>query len=264
MKCLVAARTVLVSYGDGADLVEQIQVDEQALKDALIVAIANTHPERPYDVSDAQYKAVRSFLCDFGSIFTLNYDLLLYWARNVIVEPLHFKTDDGFRRESKWAGFGTNQQFHFLHGGLHIFDSSDGVKKHTFEGGGSIIDQVRENLNVGRFPLFVSEPTAQRKLNRIEHNPYLNYCYRGLSKINGTVVILGHSIDENDKHIFDAIRKSSVTQIFVSLYGDEESDGNIRSKANAMAFLSVGGRSVEFFDANIAPVWEMGQPNETP
>lgn len=264
MRCLVAARIVLESYGDGARFVEQIQVDEQALKAALITAISNTHPEKPHDVSDAQYGAVQSFLCNFGNIFTLNYDLLLYWARNVNVAPLQFKTDDGFRRESKWVGFGTNQQVHFLHGGLHIFDSPDGVKKHTFERGGSIVDQVRENLNTGKFPLFVAEPTAQRKLMRIEHNPYLSYCYRALSKINGTVVIFGHSIDENDKHIFDAVKNGSASQIFVSLYGDEESEANVRSKANAIAFLSGAGRVVEFFDAMTAPVWEMDQTNGIP
>lgn len=254
MKSLVSARTVLESYGNQDDLIAQIRVDEQGLKDALITAIAHTHPERPWDVTNAQYGAVRSFLCNFASIFTLNYDLLLYWARNVEVAP-QFRTDDGFRRDSKWVGHGTGQQVHFLHGGLHIFDSVNGVKKHTFDGGGGIIDQVRDNLNEGRFPLFVSEPTSQRKLARIEHNPYLNFCYRALSRLNGTVFILGHSIDENDKHIFDGLKSSSVSQIFVSLFGEEESPENIRSKANAMAFLSGGGRVVEFFDSATAPVW---------
>ena len=254
MKCLVSARTVLESYGGEEHLIEQIRVDEQGLKDALIAAIAHTHPERPWDITYAQYGAVRSFLCNFASIFTLNYDLLLYWARNVEVAP-QFRTDDGFRRDSKWVGHGTSQQVHFLHGGLHIFDSVSGVKKHTFDGAGGIIDQVRDNLNEGRFPLFVSEPTSQRKLARIEHNPYLNFCYRALSRLNGTVFILGHSIDENDKHIFDGLKSSSASQIFVSLFGDEESPQNIRSKANAIAFLSGGGRVVEFFDAATVSVW---------
>lgn len=245
---------MLDSYGGEEHLIEQIRVDEQGLKDALIAAIAHTHPERPWDFTYAQYGAVRSFLCNFASIFTLNYDLLLYWARNVEV-ALRFRTDDGFRRDSKWVGHGTSQQVHFLHGGLHIFDSVNGVKKHTFDGGRGIIDQVRENLNEGRFPLFVSEPTSQRKLARIEHNPYLNFCYRALSRLNGSDFILGHSIDENDKHIFDGLKSSSVSQIFVSLFGEEESPQNIRSKSNAIAFLSGGGRVVEFFDAATVSVW---------
>jgi hypothetical protein len=255
MKTLVSARTVLESYGNQEGLIAQIRVDEQGLKDALIAAIANTHPGRPWDVTNAQYGAVQSFLCRFSSVFTLNYDLLLYWARNVDI-GLQYRTDDGFRRDSKWIGYGTGQEVHFLHGGLHIFDSGSGVKKHTFDAGGGIIDQVRNNLNDGRFPLFVSEPTSQRKLARIEHNPYLNFCYRALSRLNGTVFILGHSIDENDKHIFDALKSSSATQVFVSLFGDQESPANTRSKANAMAFLSGGVRVVQFFDAATAPVWE--------
>lgn len=255
MKSLVSARTVLESYGNQDDLIAQIRVDEQGLKDALIAAIANTHPERPRDVTNAQYGAVQSFLHRYSSVFTLNYDLLLYWARNIEVGH-QYRTDDGFRRESKWVGYGTKQDVHFLHGGLHIFDSPGGVKKHTFNAGGGIVDQVRENLREGRFPLFVSEPTSARKLARIEHNPYLNFCYRALSSVNGAVFVLGHSIDENDKHVFDALRRSSATQIFVSLFGDEDSVANVRSRANAMAFLSGGNREVDFFDAATAPVWE--------
>lgn len=255
MECLESARIVLESYGNQPNLIAQIRVDEQGLKDALIAAIANTHPERPRDVTNAQYSAVQTFLCRFANVFTLNYDLLLYWARNVEVGH-QYRTDDGFRSESKWVGFGTKQEVHFLHGGLHIFDSSGGIKKHTFNAGGGIVDQVHENLNAGRFPLFVSEPTSARKLARIEHNPYLNYCYRALSALNGAIFVLGHSIDENDKHIFDALKRSSATQIFVSLFGDEDAPANVRSRANAMAFLSGSGREIGFFDAATATIWD--------
>ena len=83
----------------------------------------------------------------------------------------------------------------------------------------------------------------------------MNYCYRELGKLNGALFIHGHSMDENDKHIFDRIKSSSLRKIFVSLFGDECSDSNTRTKANARAYLEGIDKEVTFYDAESAPVW---------
>ena len=62
-------------------------------------------------------------------------------------------------------------------------------------------------------------------------------------------------MDENDMHIFEAIRVSGARQIFVSVFGDENSDANRRLKANARAYLSSAGKHIDFFDASTALVW---------
>jgi hypothetical protein len=62
-------------------------------------------------------------------------------------------------------------------------------------------------------------------------------------------------MDDNDKHIFDQIKSSRVSKVFVSIYGDENTESNTRTKANAMAFLQGFGKSVEFYQAESAPVW---------
>ncbi|GJL73381.1 MAG: hypothetical protein NMNS01_25800 [Nitrosomonas sp.] len=170
--------------------------------------------------------------------------------------PENYSTDDGFRAGCKWREYGTHQEAHFLHGGLHIFDNGSSIEKHAFsETGTSIVDLVRANLAQGRFPLFVSEPSAEKKRQRIEHNPYLNYCFRALRAIRGTFFIYGHSLGENDKHIFDQLKSSAVSRYFVSIFGDENTEANTRVKANAQAYLGSPFAEVEFYDAESVHVW---------
>lgn len=257
MRSLVSAKAVLEAYGGNAALVSLIEGDQQLLKDALIAAISTTHPDRPTAVTTPQYTTVRTFLSRFDQLFTVNYDLLFYWARNMDdLPPKFYSTDDGFRKGCKWKGHGTSQEAHFLHGGLHIFDSGTDIEKHSHaEIGTGIVDLVRQNLAEGKFPLFVSEPTSSKKKSRIEHNPYLEFCFRALGGVTGTFFIHGHSLDENDQHIFDRLKSSGVERFFVSIFGDENSEANLRVKANALAYLQSPISSVEFYDAASAPIW---------
>ncbi|TGW44471.1 DUF4917 family protein, partial [Escherichia coli] len=190
-------------------------------------------------------------------LFTLNYDLLMYWARNKKnLDPLTFDTDDGFRSGRTWQRYNTDQNVFFLHGALHLYEQGSSIKKHANgDNGNTIIEQVQMNLDEGAFPLFVSEPTSEKKKERILHNPYLNFCYSALRKLKGTLFIYGHSMDENDRHIFDQIRESKVTKVFVSIYGNENDENNKKAKANAQRFLSKEGCSVDFFIAETTPIW---------
>jgi hypothetical protein len=258
MRSLIAAKAVLEAYGGNKTLVETIEQDVRRLKDALITAISATHPGRPADVSDVEFTAVRHFLSRFDHVFTVNYDLLFYWARNQNnLPPQNYRSDDGFRTRCIWKPDNPEpQKAHFLHGALHIFDSEAAIEKHAANNiGTGIIDLVRANLDVGKFPLFVAEPTSAKKKHRIEHNPYLAYCFRALQKNSGAFFIIGHSMDENDKHIFDELKQSKVNRFFVSIFGDEDNDANARVKANAIAYLKSGASQVTFFDAQSAPIW---------
>lgn len=254
MKRLISAEVILEVYGVDPLLLNRLKEDQEIIKSALITAISNTHPDLPRQVTDLQYVAVRTFLKRFSSVFTLNYDLLFYWARNKHKLDPEYNTDDGFRG-GPWEGV-ESQNVHFLHGGLHLYDTVNGVKKHICsDEGDTIVMQVRNNMENKRFPIFVSEPTYQKKKIRIEHNPYLNFCYRKLGRAKGVMFIYGHSMDENDKHIFEAIKESNVNRVFVSVYGDENSEENVLLQGKATAFLSSNTTSVEFYKAETTPVW---------
>ncbi|MCF5232347.1 MULTISPECIES: DUF4917 family protein [unclassified Pseudomonas] len=256
MKRLVSTQLVLEIYDADPQLIAKVKQDQEVLKSALISAISNTHPPLPNNVTDEQYISARTFLSQFTQIFTLNYDLLLYWARNKNnLPPEYYSTNDGFGGYPlQWRGNGSGQQVHFLHGGLHLYDTVSGVKKHKCtEDGVPIIDQVRNNLENGKFPLFVAEPTYEKKRARIEHNPYLNYCFRKLRSLRDTLFIYGHSIADNDSHIFEEIKHSQVEKVFISIYGDAESKENQMTMMRAKNQLF--GFDIEFFQAETTPIW---------
>jgi len=253
MRALEAAEVVCRTYGVDPLKIDEISTDKIQLKESLIQVISRTHPLRSSSVTTAQYESAKPFLAQFNSIFTLNYDLLLYWIVNKSdIIPEGYFSDDGFRRTT-WENIGTQSVF-FLHGGLHIYDTGTSIEKHAFRGDADvgIVDQVRNNLNQGKFPIFVSEPTHQKKLSKIEHNPYLNACYNALKELSGSLFIHGHSMSENDKHVFDQINKSNVDKVFISIFGDENSQTNRDTMANARRFIDA---DIEFYDAATTPIW---------
>ena len=269
MKALASTADMLTAYGGQQSLLIQVESDQACLKEALITAISNTHPEFPFDVGSQQYLAVRRFLRQFASVFTVNYDLLFYWARNQWqLRDARYATDDGFRDNACWRGYGTDPNVYFLHGGLHLYEAKAGTRKHVFDdNGGSITYKVRRKLVQGVFPLFVTEPTSQRKMRRIEQNPYLHFCFRALGELSDDLFVYGHSIAGTDRHLFNAIGKSGVTRVFVSLFGDEYSPNNVATMANALAFMRRSGREVLFYDAASAQVWgltSVGPPRNVP
>lgn len=257
MRALESAQKVCESYGVDKNKIIEIKDDQEQLKNSLVQVISETHPLRSSYVLTSQYEKAKPFIKRFSKIFTLNYDLLLYWIINKNdISPLGYFTDDGFRVET-WENVGSQNVF-YLHGGLHIYDNGVTIKKDRFKDhvDKAIVDHVKENLNIGKFPLFVSEPNCEAKLQRIKHNPYLNSCYKELKNLNGSLFIYGHSMDKNDKHIFDQINLSQVKNIYISIFGDEHSEQNKTTMANARRFIDTRNIKIEFYDADTTPIWK--------
>ncbi len=256
---MLAAADVLECYGGDKQTITSIRADAETLKETLITVIAKNHPPKTNSITNDEYEMVRHFLFEFSNIFTLNYDLLMYWARNQSeIQPLDFNdTDDGFRYPLSWQGHrdDVHQSVFFLHGGLHIYDTDLSIKKHAYneDKESGIVEQVKNNLSKNHFPLFVSEPTYQKKKQRIIHNPYLDYCFRQIRSLENVLFIYGHSFDISDKHIFDEIKESNINKIYISIYGDNNSEINQRTIANARTFL--GTKNLVFYKAETTPIW---------
>lgn len=118
-------------------LIARLHSDAAAIKDALVSAIASKHPDRPYDIKPDEYTHCRKFLSNFDHIFTLNYDVLLYWAlMQTEVDELQVEADDGFRHpeddpDLPWVSWqqGNKASINYLHGALHLFDSGTDIIK---------------------------------------------------------------------------------------------------------------------------------------
>ncbi|UFN51588.1 DUF4917 family protein (plasmid) [Roseomonas sp. OT10] len=269
IRSLLSAARITPAFGSaGAAMAEEMREDAEALKGILVEAIASRHPDRPQAVGDAAFAACRAFLRHFGCYYTLNYDLLLYWAlMHDEADGAVLPRNDGFvhpdgEGETEyvvWEG-GGDQDVHFLHGALHLLDAGAELQKRTWiRTSVPLMDQVREALDQERYPLFVAEGESRQKLSRIQHHGYLSRALRSFGSIGGDLFIYGHSLAPNDEHVLRKIERGKVKRLFVSLYGDPSSPDNVRIIRRAMEMSERrGGRKpleVQFYDAASAQVW---------
>lgn len=285
IRALESGAAVLGVYDSAqAALADSMRADAAALKDILVSTVAQNHPDIPTDIADEKFWACRSFLAHFlegrqnGHVFTLNYDLLLYWTLmhedHPFGDPINLNKNDGFGNDEDdpeadyvvWQGEtgAHSASVHFLHGALHLFDAGHELQKYTWiRNQERLVDQARAAINANKFPLFVSEGTSLQKFSKIRHNAYL---YQGLKVLTANAdqgrhcfFIYGHSLDENDDHILRRLGRGRFPKLYVSLYGDADSDANkkIIEKASRLAALRHERRPLEvsYFDAASAQVW---------
>lgn len=283
IRALESASSILPAYVPaGAAAGAKMLQHATALKEILVATIAGNHPNIPLEIPDEKFWACRRFLANFlaneGQVFTLNYDLLLYWTLmhedNPAEEPMPLITNDGFGNDEDdpeadyvvWQGE-TNARsatVHFLHGALHLFDSGTELKKYTWiRKGMPLVEQAREAINNNSYPLFVAEGTSDQKKTKIRHNAYL---YQGFKQFTANVnqpkpcfFIFGHSLAANDNHILNRLARGRFPKLYVGIYGDPNSAENqqIIGRTNALATQrnARSPLSVEFYDAASAQAW---------
>ncbi len=228
MRAMENSKEIIKVYGGDSALQKKIAKDSEALKEYLVRIITNNHPEKSTSLSVKEKNACVAFLKKFKRIYTLNYDLLLYWAS---MQDMSESFSDGFgnTEDSEHEGYvvyknsgSSKMNVHYLHGALHYFDAGDEIIKKTYANTDiNIIDQVRESLKINIYPIFISEGTSEQKKTKILHSAYLNHCYKSLRSIGGDLVIFGASLKENDKHILDAIIESPIKRIYLGVSGED-------------------------------------------
>ncbi|MGB8991430.1 MAG: DUF4917 family protein [Desulfobaccales bacterium] len=277
IKTLRDAEKVLSVYKGASEKIKEAMLkDAEGLREVLVKTIASSHPERPGDITNDEYAACRLFLKNFNDIYTLNYDLLLYWTLMHTDEGEHPSSDDGFRKPDydyeadyvTWEpGQSHGQNVWYLHGALHVFDTGTEIQKYTWVNTGiRLIEQTRDALSRDYFPLFVAEGTSAEKIERIRHSDYLAKAYRSFQSIGGALFIFGHSLASNDEHFLTLIEKGKVQHLFVGIFGKADSPANrkIIRRAERMAQVRESvtqarkkyqALSVSFFDSATAEVW---------
>ena len=266
------ARVISVYATTNPQLADSLRRDAAQIKSILVNTIASRHPDRPHDITQEQYASCRLFLRNFERYYTLNYDVLLYWTlMQSEVDDWRPNHDDGFRSPEddyeapyvSWQAHNSST-VHYLHGALHLFDAGHEITKYTWvRTDVPIIDQIRQALDLEKYPIFVSEGTSASKQQKILHNAYLHKALRSLASVSGSIFVFGHSLADNDDHIFrEIVKNTKIKSLFVSLHGDPRSDANIGIQRKA-SLLSTqrAGRSprkplqVYFYDSSSAHVW---------
>jgi hypothetical protein len=262
----------LNSYSEATEsLIKKLQEDADGLKELLIQTIAKNHPNQPSEISSEKFTSCKKFLSNFENIYTLNYDLLLYWTLMHDDENSSLKCDDGFRTPDDlefgdstsyvvWDPNIRTQNIHFLHGALHLFDAGTEIQKYTWSNTGvKLIEQIRDALNNDHYPIFIAEGTSQEKLIYIKHSEYLSKAKRSLGSIQNCLFIYGHSLASSDEHILQAIEKNNkVQQVYIGIYGNPQSTSNKEIISRGKSLNKLNRKKpleIFFYSAESASVW---------
>lgn len=294
IKQLESSSIVLNNYSDvSSEIIEQINKDADALKHHLVKIVTNNHPEKSTEIEDKEYLQCIDFIKKYDSIYTLNYDSLLYWVamhyleifekekdlppheQTVIDEEARLIVNDGFADKTgvhekiDYVIFRNDsgnfyQTIHFLHGALHIFDKQHEIIKNTFSKTEKPLKkQTLENLKNSVYPIFISEGTANKKLARIIHNSYLNNSYKTFRTMPRD------KWDDKKKKkiknsliIFGTMLKNNDSHIIDAIVKNKIEDIYIGlsdiSKASEFSFLESqleGRRKLYFYDYKTINIW---------
>lgn len=274
MQYLDSFIALISALGGDPNLKKRVEASSAKLKQSLLDAVRAMHPEHVFKVPEAQSKACSIFLQKFvstsGSIYSTNYDLLLYWVlmRNAIVEHVdgcgrellndtgeYIAPEDQEWSELIWGLNRDKQNVFYLHGALPFFDSGVSVVKEEYTFYNYLLGNISARMEAGEYPIFVTAGDGRQKLNHITHNQYLTYCYDNFCQMSGSLVTFGFSFGPYDEHIIEAINRSAkqsppdkLWSIYIGVYSEadkkhiEQISGEFRCK-------------VHIFDAKTAKVW---------
>jgi hypothetical protein len=218
MRRLDEASTLAPIYGAPDRCCTAMTSDIDTVREALIETLHEHHPEGAHILDEAESENCAAFLKNFSRIYTLNYDLLLYW---VIVQHLRSQFQDGFWY-STWNGpRASGQNVFYLHGALHLYDTGVAIRKLARGDESTILAGLAFRLRAHEYPLFVSEGRSEQKLSRIRSSVYLQDAYEHLEANKRPLFIYGFRFGSNDRHIVDAIARSTTPAIQVCLHSDD-------------------------------------------
>lgn len=292
IRALENASKIVPSYvSDAVGAVAKMLAHAAALKKILVSTIAANHPNIPSEIPHEKFWACRRFLSHFlggggGQIFTLNYDLLLYWTLMhedmPFGERLNLQINDGFGNDENdpnadyvvWQGEtgAHTARIHFLHGALHLFDSGSELKKYTWiRKEVRLVEQARSAIDANAYPLFVAEGSSEQKKNKIRHNAYL---YQGFKQLTRNALepkpcffIFGHSLAESDDHILTRLARGHFPKLYVGIFGDAKSEINRLIIRRASSLTAQRGTrnplAVAFYNSASANVWGAPLPAPT-
>jgi hypothetical protein len=258
VRALEDAAVVEHAYGKETHATE-LTDHAQLVREALVKAINDTHPEHKQELT-FELGSGAKFLARFATVFSLNYDLLLYWLN---LEKVKLRDGFGLGEESGGGAFRGpfSEQAYCeifnLHGGLHLFrDSAGDVYKAQNTGNGVIATITKTISQARRLPLYVAEGTSMAKVGKINSVPYLRYCYDRLRGNAVTIFVFGHSAAENDEHIYRAVFGSETKHVYFGVY--QPTHDKVRDlDAQLAKYQKLGNQDVPYslYDAESAHVW---------
>lgn len=266
MRLLEDTNKTIDCYCDGKklEIQELLSNDSENLKKYLVEIITNNHPEKITEIEDSQFESVMEFIGNFTKIYSLNYDLLLYWSiikfndkskKDIFKDGFGLSLDNSSEIVYKNKADNNGQNTFYLHGGLHLFDTKTDFIKITYKSTHPLKEQIVERLKNGIYPIFISEGTAENKRQKIIHNSYLNSAYKSLQTIgkkgNGSSLILfGTALKSNDEHIKNAIIDNKVDKVYIGINPDK-----INEVEKLKNDFELSGKQVFLYNYKNVEIW---------
>ncbi|MFL5614829.1 MAG: DUF4917 family protein [Gemmatimonadaceae bacterium] len=247
------------------------------LRDALIKSVRALHVE--YDNVRRYMPPIGSFIEQFSKVFSLNYDLTLYWAlreANESYKASRFKDcwisgvfDRNWERLKEPIGTDETTLVFYPHGNLVLVTNPiDGeIKISRNDGSERLLDSIIDAWQSGDWlPLFVSEGSTQQKEAAIRRSDYLSTVYEDVMRDLGrSVVVYGWSMGDNDDHILRRLCAKDVRKMAISVYrGDRSGEQLDTACEETVLRVHRHNRDIElqFFDSSSAGCWKNQSPDE--
>lgn len=266
-----------------SSVAEIIEKDIRILKNETLAMIKEIHPNN-YEEEKEIFDICSENIGIFDFIFTVNYDLILYWLIMIYNtnrgcckfrdgmshRDRDFEFDSKKFNLKKWSCVNNSYNVFYLHGAIHLIEDSD--SKDTFKvarkaGKSESLRMLIEAL-LNEFSkyknLIVFEGSDKEKIFRINHNEYLKEGLMQLSRKCGDLVVYGCSIinDDgtlnNDRHIWEAImRNQKIKNIYIGLYFSDAID--FENEEERIRSALIGNyeetRNIIFFTTKDIDIW---------
>jgi len=141
------------------------------------------------------------------------------------------KIDDGFGlfgNELLYQNPQT-QNLYFLHGAFHIYKKGKSIYKITQQSEKALyqrIEEIVENERENILCIF----SDKNKETEIKGETYFINGLNKLESLEGTLVILGSALSDNDAHIFIQIQKSKIHKVYISSFESDVDDNMKKAK----------------------------------
>jgi hypothetical protein len=246
---------------------------------ALIKSVKEIHPDRTI-CTDERLSNIGRFMADFRTVFSLNYDLIVYWALLQANSNMAAQLRDGFSKISKrkyssriekrlfdadfiQSSNNRTTKVFYPHGNLVLYQTSGGEESKLAANRDGLLNTITKYWrdNDGQ-PLFVCEGSAEAKVSTISQSKYLSSVFQqALPASRQSLTIYGWSIGEQDSHILKQLALSNCQIAAVSVFGDGKSEKQLAKEKDGMRDMLrtyAGINQVEFFDAQSAGCWANG------
>lgn len=234
---------------------------------ALIETVRHIHPAHA-EISD-NFRPISDFCRSFDNVFSLNYDLILYWStlwsndsgsnhrfKDCFAGGGRFREDWRSLREPVWPATATTLVF-YPHGNLFLSRDIREAEHKLSAQGHFLLERILSIWNsASAVPLFVSEGTVEQKKNAILGSPYLSTVYREcINEARESLTVYGWGFGEHDRHILKAFSKSSIRRLAVSASNNAQGQAYCNRVRGVVDEIFGPQTEVLFFDRGSRGAW---------